>query len=91
MSMREEIATDGAMTICRRTALALVTIAVISVGGAARGQDYPNRPVRIIVPSAPGGMSDIVSRTFAAKVQERTGRVVVVENRTGANGVLAAD
>ena len=57
----------------------------------AQSQDFPNRPIRIIVPTAPGGMSDIVSRTFAAKVQERTGKVVVVENRTGANGVLAAD
>ena len=59
--------------------------------GGARAQDYPNRPVRIIVPTAPGGMSDILSRTFAAKVQERTQRIVVVENKTGASGVLAAD
>ena len=58
---------------------------------ARRAQDYPNRPVRIIVPTAPGGMSDILSRTFAAKVQERTSTTVVVENKTGASGVLAAD
>jgi len=64
---------------------------LLAGGGAAPGQDYPNRPIRIVVPTAPGGMSDIVSRTFAAKVQERTGRIVVVENRTGANGVIAAD
>jgi tripartite-type tricarboxylate transporter receptor subunit TctC len=81
------------MTIGRRSALAFaVSVALLAaVAGPAYSQDYPNRPVRIIVPTAPGGMSDIVSRTFAAKVQERTGRVVVVENRTGANGVLAAD
>jgi tripartite-type tricarboxylate transporter receptor subunit TctC len=77
------------MIVCRRIALALAVCAV-SLGGA-RAQDYPNRPVRIIVPTAPGGMSDILSRTFAAKVQERTQRVIVVENKTGASGVLAAD
>jgi len=77
------------MIVCLRIALALAVCAV-SLGGA-RAQDYPNRPVRIIVPTAPGGMSDILSRTFAAKVQERTQRVVVVENKTGASGVLAAD
>jgi tripartite-type tricarboxylate transporter receptor subunit TctC len=77
------------MIVCRRIVLALAFCAV-SLGGA-RAQDYPNRPVRIIVPTAPGGMSDILSRTFAAKVQERTQRVIVVENKTGASGVLAAD
>lgn len=81
------------MPICRRHALALaVSLALIAASsGAAHAQDYPSRPIRVIVPTPPGGMSDLVSRTFAAKVQERTGRVVVVENRTGANGVLAAD
>jgi tripartite-type tricarboxylate transporter receptor subunit TctC len=79
------------MNIGRRSALALAACLALAAVTAARGQDYPNRPVRIIVPTAPGGMSDIVSRTFAAKVQERTGRIVVVEDRTGANGVLAAD
>jgi tripartite-type tricarboxylate transporter receptor subunit TctC len=77
------------MIVCQRIALALAVCAV-SLGGA-QAQDYPNRPVRIIVPTAPGGMSDILSRTFAAKVQERTQRVIVVENKTGASGVLAAD
>jgi tripartite-type tricarboxylate transporter receptor subunit TctC len=81
------------MPICRRYALALAgSLALIAAGsGAMHAQDYPSRPIRVIVPTPPGGMSDLVSRTFATKVQERTGRVVVVENRTGANGVLAAD
>ncbi len=80
------------MNICRCTALALVAAAaLLATADVARAQDYPNRPVRIVVPTAPGGMSDILSRTFAAKVQDRTGRIVVVENRTGANGVIAAD
>ena len=75
-----------------RRALALAMLAALTAAAApAQSQDFPNRPVRIIVPTAPGGMSDILSRTFAAKVQDRTGKVIVVENRTGANGVLAAD
>ena len=65
---------------------------IVSAGMApAAAQDYPNRPIRIIVPTAPGGMSDSLSRTFAAKVTERTGATVVVENRTGGAGVIAAD
>ena len=77
------------MIVCRRIALAFAVC--VAFFGGARAQDYPNRPVRIIVPTAPGGMSDVLSRTFAAKVQERTQRVIVVENKTGASGVLAAD
>ncbi len=76
----------------RRHALALAVLAALTAAAVpVRSQDFPNRPVRIIVPTAPGGMSDILSRAFAAKVQDRTGKVIVVENRTGANGVLAAD
>jgi tripartite-type tricarboxylate transporter receptor subunit TctC len=79
------------MNISRRLSVALAVALLTVQAGVAFAQDFPNRPVRIIVPTAPGGMSDILSRTFAAKVQERTQRVIVVENKTGANGVLAAD
>ena len=79
------------MSVNRGLAFVLAAALAVMQAGTAVGQDFPNRPVRIIVPTAPGGMSDILSRTFAAKVQERTGKVIVVENRTGANGVLAAD
>ena len=57
----------------------------------AHAQEYPNRPIRIIVPTQPGGVSDLLSRAFANKVQSQTGAVVIVENRTGANGELAAE
>jgi len=79
------------MSVTRRQMLA--GAAATLAAAPARGQDanWPQRSIRIIVPTAPGGMSDILSRTFAAQVQERTGKVIVVENRTGANGVLAAD
>jgi tripartite-type tricarboxylate transporter receptor subunit TctC len=79
------------MNISRRLSVALAVALLTVQAGVAFAQDFPNRSVRIIVPTAPGGMSDILCRTFAAKVQERTQRVIVVENKTGANGVLAAD
>src|SRR3954447_3159656 len=73
----------------RRTLLlggaALVTAA------PARAQDYPARPIRIVVPLAAGGMADILARVVAQKVTETTGHAVVVENRTGGAGVIGAD
>jgi tripartite-type tricarboxylate transporter receptor subunit TctC len=64
----------------------------LAIGAApASAQDYPARPVRVIVPTAPGGMADILARIFAQKFSDKTRQPVVVENRTGAGGVIAAD
>ena len=54
-------------------------------------QNFPTRPVRILVGSAAGGGTDIISRLIAAKLQEAWGQAVVVENRTGASASIAAD
>ena len=56
----------------------------------AQAQNYPNRPVTLVVPFAPGGLSDIPARVLAALLQERIGAPVVVENKAGASGVLGA-
>jgi tripartite-type tricarboxylate transporter receptor subunit TctC len=56
----------------------------------AASQTYPSQPIRIIVPTPPGGVADIVARTFAAKLQEG-GKTAVVENKTGGGGAIAAD
>jgi tripartite-type tricarboxylate transporter receptor subunit TctC len=62
----------------------------VAAGGAALAQgSYPNRPVRIVVGFAAGGPSDIISRTVGAKMSELLGAQFVVENKTGAAGVLA--
>ena len=61
------------------------------VAAQAQADAFPLQPIRIIVPTQSGGMADILSRVFAQKLKERTNATVVVENRTGANGVLAAD
>ena len=54
-------------------------------------QDYPNRPVKIVAPFAPGGGSDVWARTLSPKLYKRWGQTVIVENRVGASGNLAAE
>ncbi len=60
--------------------------------GAARGQtaDFPDRPLRFVVGFPPGGPNDLLARLIAPGIGERLGRTVVVENRAGANGEIAA-
>jgi tripartite-type tricarboxylate transporter receptor subunit TctC len=70
----------------------IVGIAIALLMGAASpafAQDYPTRPIRILVPYAPGGISDIAARIVGAKLTEAWGQQVVVENRPGGNGFIA--
>jgi tripartite-type tricarboxylate transporter receptor subunit TctC len=57
----------------------------------AQGTEFPNRPMRIIVPFAPGGATDVLARTFGQKLQEAWGQTVLVENRAGAGGNIGAE
>jgi tripartite-type tricarboxylate transporter receptor subunit TctC len=57
----------------------------------AYGQTYPNKPIKLVVPNAPGGGSDLVGRVLAEKISRVLGQQVVVENRAGAGGQLAAE
>ena len=58
---------------------------------AAPAQEFPTKPVRIIVPFAPGGLNDVVGRMIATHLTERFGRQVIVENRAGAGGVVGTE
>ena len=56
----------------------------------AHGEDFPSRPIKILVPAAPGGIGDILPRIMGQKLAE-SGHTIVVENRTGGAGGVAAD
>ncbi len=57
----------------------------------AHAQDYPSRPIRIVVPYAAGGSTDILSRIMAQKLTARVGQSVLIENKPGANGVIGSE
>src|SRR5229473_8441974 len=74
----------GSSRLCR----AACALAAFSAFFAAPAQDYPSRPVRMVVPSAPGGGFDLVGRVLAQKLGEQTGQAFVVENRPGAGTLV---
>ena len=72
----------------RVVAAACMLFAFLSVAAA---QDYPNRPVRLVVPFPPGGINDIVARVISQHLGERLGKQVIVDNRGGAGGVVGSE
>lgn len=72
----------------RRLLLATVALAAST---AAFGQEWPTKPVKIVVPFSPGGTTDVVARMVGQKLSEVWGQTVIVENRAGAGGNVGAD
>jgi tripartite-type tricarboxylate transporter receptor subunit TctC len=77
----------------RRAALrALAAAAIAAVASPAPGaEQYPDRPIRLMVPWAPGGTTDILARTVAEKLTQSLGQPVIVENKPGASGNIGSD
>jgi tripartite-type tricarboxylate transporter receptor subunit TctC len=73
-----------------RLAAALVA-AFAALSASAVAQNYPTQPIRIIVPTPPGGVADLLARAVAQGISANTGKTVIAEQRTGAGGVIAAD
>jgi tripartite-type tricarboxylate transporter receptor subunit TctC len=71
------------------TKRALLAATLIAVSGAARPQTWPAKPIRLIVPFAPGATADIVARIFAEELGKSLGQTIVVDNKTGAGGTIA--
>jgi tripartite-type tricarboxylate transporter receptor subunit TctC len=74
--------------LTRRTMLAASTAALLAGTREAPAQEWPQRPIRIVVPFGPGGGADIIGRIVAQSLQEKLGQPVVIENRPGAAGTL---
>jgi tripartite-type tricarboxylate transporter receptor subunit TctC len=63
----------------------------LGLAGAASAQDYPKQPIRLIVPFAPGGGSDIMARILSEPLAKRLGQPIVIENKPGAGATIGAD
>src|SRR5436853_573766 len=68
----------------------VLSIVSLVLGATALAQPYPSKPIRIIVPFVPGGNVDITARTVAPALGEALGQPIVIENRTGAAGMVGA-
>src|SRR5215471_13377417 len=72
---------------------AVLVLASVSAAHAAQKAEtgYPSRPIRLIVPQAPGGSNDIIARYIGYQLSERIGKQVVIDNRPGAEGMIGTD
>jgi tripartite-type tricarboxylate transporter receptor subunit TctC len=77
--------------ITRHSSLALLCAICFGATWPAAAQQYPNRPVRMLVPTTPGGSVDTLARTIGPKLTERWGQQIIVDNRPGAGGTIAGE
>ena len=70
---------------------ALLALSFLGLAAGAHAQDYPSKPIRLVIPYAPGGATDILGRSIAQKLGDLLGQPVIVENKGGAGGNIGAD
>jgi len=78
------------MTLSRRRAGAAL-LSLVASASSARAQAYPSRPIRIVVPTGPGGITDIVARIVGNRLSERMGQPVLIDNKGGASGIIGTE
>ena len=74
----------------RRFVLSITALVLAATQALAQG-GYPNKPIRILVPYAPGGLTDVVARTYAEQLRKSLGVNILVENKPGASGIIAIE
>ena len=79
------------MIFLRNAAVAALVVISIAAAASVNAQDYPVRPIRIIVPFSPGGGTDLLARLLSQRLHESLGQPVTVDNRAGAAGNIGAD
>src|SRR5512134_1390424 len=85
---------DGRKGMARLTTLvlpALVALTPVLAAAQSKGPDYPNRPIRMLIPFAPGGATDIIARMIEPRMSRALGQQIVVDNRAGAAGNIAVE
>jgi tripartite-type tricarboxylate transporter receptor subunit TctC len=63
----------------------------LAAAGPVQAEDYPTKPVRIVVPFAPGGINDVAARLLAQHLSDQMGKQFIAENKPGGGGVVATD
>jgi tripartite-type tricarboxylate transporter receptor subunit TctC len=89
--MRNAAYVERAVTFPLARAVALAVVLSCVASGVSAQQDYPNRPIRFLVGVVPGGATDILTRIFGQKLTESWHQQVVIDNRPGANQIVAAE